>query len=261
MVPRLLCWLAIVPTVVFLCLEANVRSVINGRLRVYNAVDLLIMTIFYHLLFQALCEAVFLTRGSEEMLSIRRCRGIAALLITIFQVGRSVHIAADAIHTYATEIHEYKNRVPTDMLELIYFLDEDLGHWLLFIPYYSLLALLTSCYRPEGEKKTTTMPVSLLVATPRTAQRSHDVPPWSTRTRVQIILAGLLMGATHAVAVIESSHWWLGIYGALVLLSVVILAATKAALHVDFEVCACNYSCVVHGLNWQSVVWCARVCV
>jgi hypothetical protein len=229
-VPRLLCWLAIVPTVVFLCLEANVRSVINGRLRVYNAVDLLVMTIFYHLLFQALCEAVFLTRGSEEMPSIRRCRSIAALLITFFQVGRSVHIAADAIHTYATEIHEYKHRVPTDMLELIYFLDEDLGHWLLFIPYYSLLALLTSCYRPEEEKKTT--------------KRSHDVPPLSTRTRVQIILAGLLMGATHAVAVIESSHWWLGIYGALVLLSVVILAATKATLLVDFEVCACNHATI-----------------
>ena len=32
-----------------------------------------------------------------------------------------------------------------------------------------------------------------------------------------IILAGGLMGCTHSVATIESSHWWLGLYGCLVL--------------------------------------------
>ena len=51
-VPGLLCWLAVVPTAVFFGLEAQVRSVIRGRLRVYNAVDLFVMTIFYHLLFE-----------------------------------------------------------------------------------------------------------------------------------------------------------------------------------------------------------------
>ena len=45
---RLLCWLALAPTVVFLILETQVRSVIKGRLRVYNAVDLFVMTAFYH---------------------------------------------------------------------------------------------------------------------------------------------------------------------------------------------------------------------
>ena len=36
------------------------------------------------------------------------------------------------------------------MLELIYFLDEDLSHWILFISYYSLLALLTFCYNGDA---------------------------------------------------------------------------------------------------------------
>ena len=92
---------------------------------------------------QALCDAVFCQGGGGG----KRWRSAASGLVMVFQVGRSVHIAADAIHTYATEVHpEYKQQVPADMLELIHFLDEDLGHWLLFIPYYSLLALLTYCH-------------------------------------------------------------------------------------------------------------------
>ena len=149
-VPGLLCWLAVVPTFVFVCLEAQVRSVIAGRLRVYNAVDLGIMTCFYHVVFEALCDAVLAPAVHKGHSAKHRWRGTAAALYTCFQAGRAVHIAADAVHTYATEIHpEYKQRVPPDMLELIYFLDEDLGHWLLFLPYYSLLALLTSCYKKD----------------------------------------------------------------------------------------------------------------
>lgn len=51
---RLLYCLAVIPTGVFLCLEANVHSVIRGRLRVYNAVDLGLMTFFYHFLFEVI---------------------------------------------------------------------------------------------------------------------------------------------------------------------------------------------------------------
>jgi len=92
---------------------------------------------------QALCDAIFCQGGGGG----KRWRSAASGLVMVFQVGRSVHIVADAIHTYATEVHpEYKQQVPVDMMELIHFLDEDLGHWLLFIPYYSLLALLTYCH-------------------------------------------------------------------------------------------------------------------
>ena len=50
--PGLLYWLALVPTAVFLGLETQVKRVIGGRLRVYNAVDLSVMTVFYHVLFE-----------------------------------------------------------------------------------------------------------------------------------------------------------------------------------------------------------------
>ena len=97
---------------------------------------------------QELCNAVFTAsrwRCGEQSREQYR-RAVTALILT-FQVGRAVHISADAIHTYSTEVHpEYKDQLPADLLELIYFLDEDLGHWLLFIPYYSTLALLTYCH-------------------------------------------------------------------------------------------------------------------
>jgi hypothetical protein len=153
-VSGLLCWLAVVPTTVFVILEAQVRSVIAGRLRVYNAVDLVVMTSFYHVLFEALCDSVLVPEPGGGRRAKHRWRGAAAALVTCFQVGRAVHIAADAIHTYGTEVHpEHRSQVPPDMLELIYFLDEDLGHWMLFVPYYALLALLT-CHYDDADDST-----------------------------------------------------------------------------------------------------------
>ena len=108
------------------------------------------MTAFYHLVLEALADAVFETTDNGQQRRERHAmRRVAGALITVFQVGRSVHIAADAIHTYACEVHpEYKEKIPEDMLELIHFLDEDLGHWLLFAAYYALLSLLTYCFCP-----------------------------------------------------------------------------------------------------------------
>jgi len=38
------------------------------------------------------------------------------------------------------------------------------------------------------------------------------------------------MGATHAVAVIESSHWWLGVFAAVVLFAGAFFAARRCLL-------------------------------
>ncbi len=52
---------------------------------------------------------------------------IAASLIALFQLGRFLPSSVDAVHTYATEVHDYGEQIPKDVMELIYFLDEDLG--------------------------------------------------------------------------------------------------------------------------------------
>jgi hypothetical protein len=46
---------------------------------------------------------------------------------------------------------------------------------------------------------------------------ARTAPHAAAAEHVQIVLAGGLMGATHAVAVIESTHWWLGVFAAVVL--------------------------------------------
>lgn len=307
-VSGLLCWLAVIPTGVFVGLEAQVRSVIAGRLRVYNAVDLVVMTSFYHVLFEALCDAVLVPEAGGGRRAKHRWRGVAQALVTCFQVGRAVHIAADAIHTYGTEVHpEHRSRVPPDMLELIYFLDEDLGHWLLFIPYYALLALLTCHYDDaddssagEGRSRRagrSSSPARLLVAK---GERAHSrraagevalglLSRFSTERpvslfrspvgplnalfdlllpagrdgawMVRIVLAGGLMGATHAVAVIESTHWWLGIYAALVLVASAFVAADRYHLLCALSclyLCFCNaaFAWRMRRRRWWWSWWC-----
>jgi hypothetical protein len=124
------------------------------------------------------------------------------------QIGRAVHSSADAIHAYATEVRPHLAAdVPPDLLALIRYLDDDLGHWLLWLPFFPLLALLT-------------------VARARTAPAAAPSGP---RAAVAAAAAGALMGATHAVAVIESGHWWLGVYGAAALLLGAAAAADAAA--------------------------------
>jgi hypothetical protein len=71
--------------------------------------------------------------------------------------------------------------VPADLLSLIHFLDEDVGHWLLWLPYFPLLALLTYAAATIGRRPAVARPAAAVAAA-----------------------AGALMGATHAVAVIES---------------------------------------------------------
>ncbi len=73
--PGLLYWLALVPTAVFLGLEAQVKRVIGGRLRVYNAVDLSVMTVFYHVLFEVrVCKGAR-ARTTHEAANGRVCGG------------------------------------------------------------------------------------------------------------------------------------------------------------------------------------------
>lgn len=56
-----------------------------------------------------------------------------------------------------------------------------------------------------------------LITAPFARSAPLPLPTGHTAEHVQIVLAGGLMGATHAVAVIESSHWWLGVFAAVVL--------------------------------------------
>ena len=97
--------LAVVPTVVHVFLEANVKVLIIGNhLRLYNAVDLLGMSIFYHLIF-TLVQALVLdgdTNSNPEREGARGtlCLGrvISSALYTCFQVKIWCRLVIQSIH-------------------------------------------------------------------------------------------------------------------------------------------------------------------
>uniref|UniRef100_A0A7S4JB05 Uncharacterized protein n=1 Tax=Guillardia theta TaxID=55529 RepID=A0A7S4JB05_GUITH len=190
----LLFQLAFVPLVVFLFLEANIKVVLFGKLRLYNTVDFCVLTFFYSHVLESLLSMVF-DRADRESTSFLSPYRAASTLVLVFQMGRILHCSADAIHSYATEIKDYSKDMPRDVLDLIHFLDEDMGHWILFASYFSLLSLLTAYY-PTGHHSKERAPSPLLP-----------------------LVSGLVMGATHAVAVIESSHWWFGVVGCFTMLA------------------------------------------
>ena len=92
MLTALLVTLAAVPTAVFTYLEAYVTVLVPGRLRLYNAVDLFGMSVFYHAIFHFLIDEVFEKYKTNEASNSRReklnrnMHNTASALYTIFQV-------------------------------------------------------------------------------------------------------------------------------------------------------------------------------
>jgi len=50
-----------------------------------------------------------------------------------------MHATANAINTFATEVRDYRDILPDDLYRLIYFLDEELSHVLLFVAVTGLI--------------------------------------------------------------------------------------------------------------------------
>lgn len=64
------------------------------------------------------------------------------LLAMLYVYGHAMHMTSNTINTFSTEIRDYGPLLPQDMSELVYYLDEKLSHWILFLSRYGLLACL-----------------------------------------------------------------------------------------------------------------------
>jgi hypothetical protein len=159
------------PLVVSAVTELN-SHVLVWHFRLVDFVDLVVLAPFYLILMLAVHRMV-----------MRTARGllpwIALGLVGLFLYGHAMHLTANAINTYSTEVHDYIGIIPADTYELIYFLDEDLGHWLLYAGLFGLLGTWTVSSDVRGR--------SLSAA-----------------------LAGAVAGLALALSVIESSHAWIG---------------------------------------------------
>jgi len=107
-------------------------------IRWIDIIDITIMTIVYFILF------IYLAKHSiDETKNILFAR-IFTILLSLFIGGHFMHFATNAINTYAYEVRGYKvgQDIPNDIATVLYFLDEDLSHYIMFISMFALLLVI-----------------------------------------------------------------------------------------------------------------------
>jgi hypothetical protein len=168
----LLWTLTIVPILIVIATEANKRVLI-GYMRIVDFIDLVITAPFFLLISLAIHAVIFSGKPPNKSY------WASLVLIGVLLYGHSMHMTANAINTYSTEIKNYRDIIPNDTYSLIYFLDEDLGHWLLYLSLFGLLGLWT----------------------------------WSCRLEISkfssLLVCGSLFGVAYGIAIVESSQVWL----------------------------------------------------
>jgi hypothetical protein len=82
-------------------------------------------------------EGQFVATGASTWL-----RRTFLILAMLFLYGHAMHVTANAINTFSTEIHDYLALIPADTYALLYFLDETLSHYIVFVTRFGLFACL-----------------------------------------------------------------------------------------------------------------------
>jgi hypothetical protein len=167
----LLLWgFVLVPATIALLTE-SIKTTLVWYIRIVDLLDLTLTAPFYIVTLVAVHGIVFFDKKTfSSYLSIG--------LIACFMYGHAMHLTANAINTYSTEIHDYIDIIPADTYELIYFFDEILGHLILYLSLFGLLGLWSLENNLENKNK--------LCST----------------------ASGSLFGIIYAIALIESSLPW-----------------------------------------------------
>lgn len=186
----LLMWgLVVVPSAIAILTEMN-KTRLVWYIRVVDFYDLVLIAPFY--LAALLSLHALITRRER-----RFAYWLGFALIGAFMYGHAMHLTANAVNTYSTEIQEYRSIIPSDSYALLHFFDEDLGHWVLFAAYYGLLGVWL--------------------------WEDH----FSGVAQLLTVVPGILLGITLAIAVVESSHPWLAIVGSVLLLGLAFLRSWR----------------------------------
>jgi hypothetical protein len=150
-----------------------------GYMRFADFVDLVILAPLYLYSLLALHDQFLQARES------RRLRWMFLGLAFVFLYGHAMHVTANAIDTFSTEIRDYGSILPQDTYALIYFLDETLSHLIVFPTRYGLIGCL----------------VVLEARSPR--------PIGATRAPQLAAGSGIVFGLWEAVVFTEGQKVWL----------------------------------------------------
>lgn len=190
----ILLWIfTVIPIIIVVITEANKRFLI-GYMRIVDFIDLSVTAPFFLFVLLTILATIY----SDE--HPNRIFWISLFLIGIFLYGHAMHMTANSINTYSTEIQNYRAIIPNDTYALIYFLDEDLGHWLLYLGLFGVLGLLAYKSNIVGDRLGSAF------------------------------VCGALFGIAYAVAIVESSQPWLGPVLSLWLLGCNVVALKRRGL-------------------------------
>jgi hypothetical protein len=179
---RLLWILTAVPPIITAVTELNKRVLI-WHFRIVDFIDLTLLAPFFCVLLFFLHRNIFSEQG------ISNWSWISLGFIAMFLYGHAMHLTANSISTFSIEIRNYGEVIPKDSYELIYFLDEILGHWLVYIGLFGAIAVWTA----KSKSQTTSF--------------------------LPNFICGSLFGLAYSISIIESTLVWVGLLIFIVLIT------------------------------------------
>ena len=109
------------------------RGGLIGYMRVADVGDLLILSPLYAVIL------IYLLFYMARYQAPAWLQVVFMSFAFLFIFGQSMHLTANAINTYATEVNDYKEILPQDLYTLIFDLDERLSHWILLAAAIGLI--------------------------------------------------------------------------------------------------------------------------
>ncbi len=160
--------------------RAFVQGGLIGYMRAADVGDLLVLSPLYGIILIYLL--FYMARyGAPATLQVAF---ISFSFLFIF--GQAMHLTANAINIFATEVRDYKDILPEDLYTLIFDLDERLSHWILLAAAIGLIAIWFAY------------------------DRQRISPPLFPSNLIIIVLVGVIWGIVMAVSVIEARMVLLG---------------------------------------------------
>ena len=169
--------------------RALVQGGLIGYMRAADVGDLLLLSPLY-----AVILIYLLYYMSSYEAPVRLMIAFIALSF-LFIFGQAMHLTANSINTFATEVRDYKAILPEDLYTLIFDLDERLSHWILLAAAIGLIVAWFAYDRLELS------------------------PPLFPENPILIVLVGAIWGVVMTISVIEAR---------MVILSILVILALGA---------------------------------
>jgi hypothetical protein len=129
---RLLLLILLLPVAAYLFREFVTTSTI-WYFRIVDLADLVILTPIY------IAVILYLSFNMARSGAPYSLQLMFLIFAFVFITGQAMHFTANSINTYSTEVNDYQSVIPPDTYTLIYFLDEKLSHYILFVAITGLL--------------------------------------------------------------------------------------------------------------------------